>query len=243
MTLGNRITALRSKHHMSQGDLAERLNVSRQSVSKWETDTSVPDLDKLITLSEIFGITLDELVKGPQTEEEISTKTAENTSHNTTENSIHSNSGKYTDSHAADISYTYHTGTDSDTDTSQPSRVSDTQRTIGFILITVGLLGIILSMIFTANLLLLMLLLVLFGIICLTIKRHAGLVIGWIILLPAFFILPWMTGITPLNLLYMFGNLGDAKINLSMMLAAIYWFCVLILLFITWRTFRKKIHS
>ena len=63
MTLGARIAALRAERKLSQGDLAEKLNVSRQSVSKWETDTSVPELDKLILLSELFGVTIDELVK------------------------------------------------------------------------------------------------------------------------------------------------------------------------------------
>ena len=72
MTLGEKISALRNQHEMSQGDLAEKMNVSRQSISKWETDTSVPELDKLIQLSEVFHITLDELVKGdvPPTHEE-----------------------------------------------------------------------------------------------------------------------------------------------------------------------------
>ena len=48
---------------MSQGDLAERLNVSRQSVSKWETGQAVPELDKIIKLSELFGVTTDYLLK------------------------------------------------------------------------------------------------------------------------------------------------------------------------------------
>ena len=69
MTLGEKISALRSKHNMSQGDLAEKINVSRQSISKWETDASVPELDKLVQLSELFNITLDELVKGDATVE------------------------------------------------------------------------------------------------------------------------------------------------------------------------------
>ena len=47
---------------MSQGDLAEALGVSRQSVSKWETGGSVPDLEKLVKLSQLFGVSLDELV-------------------------------------------------------------------------------------------------------------------------------------------------------------------------------------
>lgn len=78
MTLGEKITTLRNQYEMSQGDLAEKMNVSRQSISKWETGTSVPELEKLIQLSELFHITLDELVKGEsipekETEEEPET--------------------------------------------------------------------------------------------------------------------------------------------------------------------------
>lgn len=64
MTLGENIARLRAEKRLSQGDLAELLDVSRQSISKWETDASVPELDKLLRLAEIFGVTLDELVKG-----------------------------------------------------------------------------------------------------------------------------------------------------------------------------------
>lgn len=64
MSLGSNISRLRAEKHLSQGDLAELLDVSRQSVSKWETDGSVPDLDKLVKLSRVFGVTLDELVTG-----------------------------------------------------------------------------------------------------------------------------------------------------------------------------------
>lgn len=64
MSLGTNISRLRAERHLSQGDLAEALDVSRQSVSKWETDGSVPDLDKLVKLSRIFEVTLDELVTG-----------------------------------------------------------------------------------------------------------------------------------------------------------------------------------
>lgn len=62
MSLGETISRLRSERGMSQGDLADELNVSRQSISKWETDSSVPELDKLIKLSRLFGVSLDELV-------------------------------------------------------------------------------------------------------------------------------------------------------------------------------------
>ena len=63
MTLGEKILKLRSTAKMSQGDLAEKLNVSRQSISKWETNQSVPELDKLIQLSDLFQISMDELVR------------------------------------------------------------------------------------------------------------------------------------------------------------------------------------
>ena len=64
MRLGDRIYKLRTEKEMSQADLAESLEVSRQSISKWETNSSVPELDKLVKLSEIFGISLDELITG-----------------------------------------------------------------------------------------------------------------------------------------------------------------------------------
>lgn len=69
MTLGENISRLRRGRHMSQGDLADALGVSRQSVSKWETNSSVPDLDKLVGLSRLFEISLDELVCGDRPEE------------------------------------------------------------------------------------------------------------------------------------------------------------------------------
>lgn len=64
MDLGTTISRLRAEQHMSQGDLAEALSVSRQSISKWETNASVPELDKLVKLSRLFGVSLDELVTG-----------------------------------------------------------------------------------------------------------------------------------------------------------------------------------
>lgn len=69
MTLGEKILKLRSTAKMSQGDLAEKLNVSRQSISKWETNQSVPEMDKLIQLSDLFHISLDDLVRSKDPEE------------------------------------------------------------------------------------------------------------------------------------------------------------------------------
>ena len=70
MTLGQNIARLRAQKGYSQGDLADALEVSRQSVSKWETDASIPELDKLLRLAELFNVTLDELVKGKSLQEE-----------------------------------------------------------------------------------------------------------------------------------------------------------------------------
>lgn len=64
MNLGETIYKLRTAKNMSQGDLADALEVSRQSVSKWENNSAVPELDKLKKLSQIFEVTLDELVGG-----------------------------------------------------------------------------------------------------------------------------------------------------------------------------------
>lgn len=64
MTLGERICQYRVQSRLSQQEVAEKLEVSRQSVSKWETDGAVPELDKLVKLCGLFGVGLDELVQG-----------------------------------------------------------------------------------------------------------------------------------------------------------------------------------
>ena len=61
MTIGEKIYELRKLKGLSQEELAEKLNVSRQSVSLWETNQTVPQIDYLMELSKIFNVTLDEL--------------------------------------------------------------------------------------------------------------------------------------------------------------------------------------
>ena len=63
MILAEKIIMLRKKNGWSQEELAMRLGVSRQSVSKWESTASIPDLDKIITLSEVFGVSTEYLLK------------------------------------------------------------------------------------------------------------------------------------------------------------------------------------
>jgi len=63
MKLCDKIVKLRRAAGLSQEELADRLNVSRQAVSKWESDQSMPDIDKVILLSDLFGVTTDYLLK------------------------------------------------------------------------------------------------------------------------------------------------------------------------------------
>ena len=63
MTLGEKIYSLRVKNGLSQEAFGEKLGVSRQSVSKWETDQSVPELDKIVMISKLFTVTTDYLLK------------------------------------------------------------------------------------------------------------------------------------------------------------------------------------
>lgn len=82
MILADKITDLRKKNGWSQEELANQLSVSRQAVSKWESASSIPDLDKIVKMSIIFGVTTDYLLKdaleaGRDTEEILKYNTAE----------------------------------------------------------------------------------------------------------------------------------------------------------------------
>ena len=70
MILADKIMELRKKNGWSQEELAEKIGVSRQSVSKWESAQAVPDLNKILVLSEVFGVTTDYLLKDEMVEEE-----------------------------------------------------------------------------------------------------------------------------------------------------------------------------
>lgn len=151
MTLGERIAYYRGALGLSQGELAEKLGVSRQAVSKWETDAGLPDLDRLIALSGLYNITLDELVKGvapsPAPADgaqaaafppEASPATAE----------------KPTEKSA-----------------------SGGQKTVGYILLGVGLLCAVLALFLNWALLIPAGYLLICAVLCLTLRRYAGRVI------------------------------------------------------------------
>ena len=79
MSIADRILTLRKSKGMSQEQLAEAVGVSRQAVSKWESEQASPDPEKIVILSEIFGVTTDYLLKGTEPEKEAEKKTEEKT--------------------------------------------------------------------------------------------------------------------------------------------------------------------
>ena len=76
MNMADRIQYLRKAKGISQEELADKVGVSRQAVSKWESEQSTPDLEKVIILSDFFGVTTDYILKGiePATDKEQKSK-------------------------------------------------------------------------------------------------------------------------------------------------------------------------
>ena len=203
MTLGENIARLRNERRLSQGDLAERMNVSRQSVSKWETDSSIPDLDKLILLSDLFEISLDELVKNAPAGEKAPQAPA---------------------LPAAPAS----------------GKPPETQRVIGFILLAVGLLSWLIFLLFGPALAVLSLIVILCGILCLTARRWALPLVGWVVPLPILLFLPFITSISLSAVLkpYYYQN----GLWIQLFIAFVLWFFLLGLVYATVRQTRLRGH-
>ncbi len=72
MNLGEKLYELRKEKNLSQEEVADKLNVTRQTVSKWETNQSTPDFDKIVPLCELFNISTEELLTGKKKEESTS---------------------------------------------------------------------------------------------------------------------------------------------------------------------------
>lgn len=147
MTLGERIAYYRGALGLSQGELAEKLGVSRQAVSKWETDAGLPDLDRLIALSGLYNITLDELVKGAAP-------------------SPAPVDGAQTAAFPPEAS-----------PAAAEKPASGGQKTVGYILLGVGLLCAVLALFLNWALLIPAGYLLICAVLCLTLRRYAGRVI------------------------------------------------------------------
>ena len=79
MILADKIIRLRKKNGWSQEELADKMNVSRQAVSKWESTQTLPDLEKILHLGVLFGVTTDYLLKDEIEEEEFTDNTSDHT--------------------------------------------------------------------------------------------------------------------------------------------------------------------
>lgn len=189
MTMGQRLCQLRSRAGLSQDALAERLGVSRQSISKWETDASIPDLDRLVRLSEIFGVTLDELVKG----------TADASSGSDANNQTEIPSGAKNAppdlTGAADKLHAPQT-TAAPQDTAELLRLHR-QKLTGIVFMAVALLATALNfalVFLTAPLFII-------GVLCLVVRRRLGLAIGWTLWICALFVTRYASAISMSQLL------------------------------------------
>ena len=211
MTLGEKISSLRGAANMSQGDLAEKLNVSRQSISKWETNASIPELDKLIQLSDLFQITLDELVRCDElSKEQVQT---EQTAPPEAERKVE-----------------------------QPQIIIkksvSTQKVIGFILLALGLLCCILALALGSGLFIIGGYIILCSVLCLLLKKHAGLIIGWITLLQAVILTPYFTGVRVFAIFN--PRYYHHGISWNHIVAVVMWLVFFVLAVLSVQVFRKK---
>ncbi|MCI1959903.1 MAG: helix-turn-helix domain-containing protein [Clostridia bacterium] len=74
MNFGENLQKLRKEKGLSQEKLAEILEVSRQAISKWESNAAYPEIEKLISLSNLFNVSIDYLVKGKESKNEVDCK-------------------------------------------------------------------------------------------------------------------------------------------------------------------------
>ena len=152
MSLGERIYQYRKAKGMSQDALAELLDVSRQSVSKWENDTAQPELSKLTIMCDLFGVSLDELARGKQPQP---------ASQPESQASPESETSLYAAKRTKSLQRTLG---------------------IGLLLLSAFQMTLLLVLRFQADEILILLLpLLLCGIICLVCKKHTFLWIGWVI--------------------------------------------------------------
>lgn len=199
MNLGERIAKLRTEHHLSQGDLAEKLGVSRQSISKWETGSSIPDLYKLVALSELFVVTLDSLVREEEPKEATDFKSLI---------------------------------------AQQSDEKYPTRKIAGWILMGIGLLSMIIGLALNLIVAVLGSYLLLCGIICHTIKKHPGLVIGWGTFLPCAYFLPWFTSANMKMVFHPYLYQGGFTIQL--IVSYTFWAVLFLLVFITIKNTRVR---
>lgn len=211
MTLGQNIARLRTQKNLSQGDLADALDISRQSVSKWETDASIPELDKLLRLAELFGMTLDELVKGESAQGTAADRACAETAAPTEA------AGAYT--------------------AAAPAARRETRQIAGIILLCFGaLIGVLIALLGgTLAGFLLALPLFVCGTICLTVRRRTGLCCAWALYVCFALYMRFAAGVVAGNIFLTFSRL----FRLNPLRLAISWSVALVLLTLVACTLRS----
>ena len=150
MSIGQRISERRRQLGYSQEYVADKLNVSRQAVSKWEQDLSAPDTYNLIALAELLNVTVEYLATGKQRTDPPDTAPQ-----------------------SAAV---------------PPKEGLGTARIAGLILLGAGLTSLILGLLLSRALIVLSVLLLLYGILMLAVRRYLGLVLLWVTAAIVFFI-------------------------------------------------------
>lgn len=218
MNLGEKIYKLRTKQNLSQGDVADALDVSRQSVSKWENNSAVPDLDKIIKLAELFGVSLDELVLNKSTCEAKKAQ-AEETS-----------ASQYSPAQPQIIIQ------------KAPASGRKTAGTIllcmAFLVILVctiiaGAEGLLSGILFASPF-------IICGIICFTVTQHTGLWCAWAVYLCVDAYLRVATGISWKTILWSFYYAADMKYTTSLLVGWAEFAIMLALMGWTIGTFAKE---
>ncbi len=185
MTLGDKIYNLRQEKGLSQNELADLLDVSRQSVSKWEIGASVPDIDKLIKLSEIFSVSIDSLVKDS---EEISSSSPEYP-----EEANNGNAEANTETKAE----TTKAEAKAETKAEEKAEARPPLYTAGIALLCTSLVLFVILSFFGGVLsaLILVFPIVICAILCMKLKKRAGLACFWVIYTAIFSYLNFATGL------------------------------------------------
>ena len=206
MKFHEKLYELRKTGGLTQNELAEKLNVSRQSISKWETNASVPELDKLVQLSDLFGLSLDDLVRSDEL------------------------------------------GTGDDREEAVPPSPPQqaqiviqhsltTQKIVGFILLALGLLCCLLALFAGSGLLIIGGYIIFCSILCLLIKRYAGLIIGWITMIQAIVLTPNFTGVRIFSVF----NPGYYRhgLGINQIVSIVMWLLIAVLIYFTVKAILK----
>jgi transcriptional regulator with XRE-family HTH domain len=201
MRIEENILELRKNNNLSQEDLAVKMGVSRQSVSKWETGQSAPDLKNIIKLSEIFNITVDELIKDKDSIEGIEELNS--------------------------------------TEDGNKNHYSQSNKTMGAIFMTTGVLIVILSLILTPLAILVGIPVFIIGMEVVLLTKHVKLVVAWTVFFCLTIIFnPWMTSVpTTRGLIYCFAH---GIFSFSVIISIIQNILGIILLIITIRMIKKN---